>query len=328
MTSVFQPTVYNQMFFTEPQRRRRTDLDIAAGYVQDQIAITRYVDILAGVRFDSFNLKFQSDLDEDGRYAPGATRFRRIDNVWSPRFGLVMKPRENVSFYGAYSRTFLPAAGDQFTNLEGELVRGDVDPQTLAPQKFENFEIGFKAELSPRLLFTGALYQLDRSNHVLEYQEDFNLVTSTRTRGGEIGLVGNPADEWFVSLAYGRQHSAIASADESFAVGKRTPSVPRDTFSMWNRYDLSSFVDATPGTFGVGAGVVHNSSVFASPDNAVHLPGYTRLDGAIYVKLTENITGQLNIENIGGVRYYAAHRNNLITPGAPRFALFTLNAKF
>lgn len=328
MTNVFSPTVYNQMFFTEMQRRRRTDLDLAAGYVQDQIAVTQYIDILAGVRFDSFDFRLQNDLD-DGLFSPGATRYRRVDNVWSPRFGLVVKPWDGLSFYGAYSRSFLPAAGDQFTNLDGELVRGEVDPQTLAPQSFKNYEVGFKAELLPRLLLTGALYQLDRSNQVLEYREDFNLMTSTRTRGLELGLVGNPTDEWSVSLAYGHQHAVITAADESFAVGKRTPSVPLNTFAFWNRYDLSSFFDAPPGTLGVGAGVIHNSSIFASPDNAVLIPGYTRIDGAVYVKLTDNISGQLNIENISGIRYYAfAHRNNLITPGGPRSALFTVSARF
>ena len=191
-TSIFNPTVYNQMFFTQMQRRRRTDLDVASGYIQDQIAITPYIDVLAGVRFDSFNLKFTSNLNEDGAYTtgPDATHLNRVDNVWSPRFGLVVKPWDGLSLYGAYSRTFLPAAGDQFTNLEGELVRGNVDPQTLAPQSFRNIEAGFKAQVMPRLLFTGAIYQLDRNNQVLEYQEDFNLVTSTRTSGGEVALAG------------------------------------------------------------------------------------------------------------------------------------------
>ena len=29
--------------------------------------------------------------------------------------------------------------------------------------------------------------------------------------------------------------------------GKVTPNVPRNTFSFWNRYDVSSFFDAAPG---------------------------------------------------------------------------------
>lgn len=331
LTSIFWPTAFNPMYFTQPQRRRRTDLDLASGYVQDQISLTKYIDILAGVRFDSFNLRFQSNLDDNGLYVNDsfATKLRRSDNVWSPRFGLVLKPLDNLSIYGAYSRSFLPAAGDQFTNLDGELASGNINPERLAPQRFENVEAGFKADLTPRFLVSGALYQLDRANQVIEFLEDFNLVTSTRTRGAELSIVGNPTDELSMTLGYGLQHSIITKSDDPIAIGRLTPSVPRNTFSFWSRYDVSSFFDAAPGTLGVGGGVLHNSSFFASPDNAVRIPGYTRVDGAIFVRLTDNITGQLNVENIGGVRYYpTAHRNNLITPGAPRSALLTVNARF
>jgi catecholate siderophore receptor len=105
--------------------------------------------------------------------------------------------------------------------------------------------------------------------------------------------------------------------------------VPRQTFSFWNQYDLSSFVGADPGVLGVGAGVVYNSKFYAALNNAVVVPGSARVDGAIFVKLTENISGQLNVENIAGAYYYAAaHNNNNIMPGAPRAAYLTVNAKF
>ncbi len=35
------------MIFTNSNFRRHTDLDLAAGYVQDQISITKYVDVVA-----------------------------------------------------------------------------------------------------------------------------------------------------------------------------------------------------------------------------------------------------------------------------------------
>ena len=38
--------------------------------------------------------------------------------------------------------------------------------------------------------------------------------------------------------------------------------------------------------------------------------------------------GQLNVENLAGARYYVfAHNNNNITPGAPRSAYVTVNAR-
>ncbi|MGH6934973.1 MAG: TonB-dependent receptor, partial [Methylocella sp.] len=301
------PTVFNPVFFVTPNRRRHTDLDLAAGYIQDQIEITKYLDVIAGVRFDSFDLRFVEALTPQ--------RLRRVDNVWSPRFGVVVKPVEPLSLYASYTRSFLPQAGDQFNVL-------NVDAAKLAPQGFENVEIGFKAQLLPRLLFTGALYQLDRTNQLVTVGPLSNIPANTRTKGGEIGLVGNVTDEWQVALGYGHQDARIVSAQDQRATGNVVPSVPLDTFSFWNRYDMTPFL-------GVGAGVVYNAKFFPALDNAVIVPGYARVDGALFLKFSENFFGQLNVENILGAKYFAsAHNNNNISPGAPRSAFVTLTARF
>ena len=92
---------------------------------------------------------------------------------------------------------------------------------------------------------------------------------------------------------------------------------------------MSSFVGGGPGVLGVGAGVIYASSFYPSLDNRVIVPGYARVDGAVFVKVTENISGQLNIENLTGAYYHAsAHNNNNIMPGAPRSAYVTVNARF
>ena len=330
-------TVYNPVFFTNytdgATRRWTTNLNIASGYVQDQIEITKYIDILAGVRFDSFDMQFTDGVDF--RRSGG-----RVDNKWSPRFGVIVKPLEQLSFYGAYSRSFLPQAGDQFNALPSTTA-------SLAPQGFENFELGFKAQVLPSLLLTGAIYELNRSNQALTVDALRAVLGNTRTRGAELGLAGYMTDEWQVSLGYGHQDARVLSTligvptPQSIAaafdparpfqtnVGKVNPSVPRNTFSFWNRYDLSSFFGAGPGVLGVGAGVVYASSFFPALDNRVVVPGYARVDGALFVKLSENVTGQLNVENVTGAFYYAsAHNNNNIMPGAPRSAYLTVNARF
>ena len=314
-TPFWSPTVYNQVFFTNPNRRRHTDLDFAAGYVQDQIEITRYVDVVAGVRFDSFDLAFADGLN--------GQQFRRADNRWSPRVGVVVKPFEELSLYGSWSRSFLPSAGDQFNVL-------NVTTASLAPQGFENFEVGFKAQILPRLYFTGALYQLDRTNQQLTVGPIANIIGDTRTRWRR-GRAGRQRHRRVAGLARLRaiRAAAIMSAENAGAIGKVVPSVPRDTFSFWNRYDITPM-------FGVGAGVVHNASFYAAIDNAVIVPGYTRVDGAVFFNpgknffgLGEEMSAQVNIENILGATYYAAaHNNNNIMPGAPRSAYVTVSAKF
>lgn len=340
------PTIYYPMVYGDPRERRYTDLTVASGYVQDQIEITKHIDVIAGVRFDHFDLKFRG---ADYPLPPGASptgqaaeqqegeivdtlnmSIRRVDNKWSPRLGLVFKPTENLSFYGAYSRSFLPMSSDQFVVITPSLA-------ALSPQGFQNYEVGVKYQITPSLLFTAALYQLNRSNQPVTVSA-FNAVSAnTRTRGGEISLVGNVTDQWQVSLGYGLQSARVLSANnypdpsDPFLVyaGKVTPNVPRDTFSFWNKYDVSSYFGAPPGVFGLGAGVIYNAKFYPAIDNAVVVPGYARVDAAAYWRITDTISARLNVENLLGARYFAAAtNNNNIMPGAPRSAYVTVNARF
>ncbi len=342
----FSPTIYNPMVYGDPRERRYTDLDVASGYVQDQIAVTNYFDILAGVRFDHFDLTFrgadfplppgadptgQATEQAEGEIVDSLNQtIRNVTNKWSPRLGVVFKPTTDLSYYFAYSRSFLPASSDQFVVLTPSLA-------ALSPQGFENLEVGTKYQITPRLLLTGALYQLNRSNQPVTVNA-FNAVSAnTRTRGGEIGLVGYVTDEWQVSLGYGLQSGRVLNASyypnpaDPWLVysGKVTPNVPRNTYSFWNKVDVSSLFDAGAGVLGLGGGVIYNAKFYPAIDNAVVVPGYARVDAAAYVKLSERVNAQLNIENLLGARYYvAATNNNNIMPGAPRSAFVTVNAKF
>ena len=339
-TPFFAPTIYNPVAYADPQQRRQTNLLTLSGYVQDQIEITKYVDLIAGVRHDRFDLRFTgadlpiaagspaSDPDEAAIQIDG--NIHQLNARWSPRLGLVFKPTDRVSFYSSYSRSFLPAAGDQFVLLTPNL-------SALAPQGAENYEIGFKAQVLPLLYFTGALYELNRSNQPAAISSFYAVNVNTQTRGGELGLVGQVNDKWQVSLGYSHQISLVTSANAppdptdplATYVGKKAPNVPLDTFSFWNKYDASSFFDATPGVLGVGAGVVYNAKFYPELNNAVIVPGYARVDGAVFLNLSKNVSARLNVENLAGAHYYvAASANNNIMPGAPRSVYVTLSAKF
>ena len=79
----------------------------------------------------------------------------------------------------------------------------------------------------------------------------------------------------------------------------------------------------------ISLGVIHRSSMYAALDNTVLLPGFTRLDAAMFVRLNRTLRVQANIENIANVDYIAsAHNNNNILPGAPRIFRVTAIANF
>src|SRR3569623_1399470 len=158
----FDPTYFGQVdFIHHSQNNNYADgvkssdanskyrLNVSSAYAQDQIDVTRWLQLIAGARFDQFDL---TALAQNS----GITRNRTDDKI-SPRVGVIVKFFDNLSIYGAYSISYLPASGDQFSALNtGTLI--------LDPQKFENTEVGVKWNINPKLLFTSAIYDLKRTN--------------------------------------------------------------------------------------------------------------------------------------------------------------------
>src|SRR4029453_2327784 len=90
--------------------------------------------------------------------------------------------------------------------------------------------------------------------------------------------------------------------------------VPRQTFSLWNTYQLHPRV-------GAGVGLIHRSDMFATISDTVTLPGYVRADAAAFVTLRKDLRLQVNLENAFDKQYFVnADRNTNISPGIPRSA--------
>ena len=60
---------------------------------------------------------------------------------------------------------------------------------------------------------------------------------------------------------------------------------------------MSSLFDAGPGVLGAGIGVVYNAKFYPEINNAVIEPSYPRVDGALYVKLSEKVSANPNASN-------------------------------
>ena len=282
---------------------------IAAVYAQDQIRPADWLEIVAGVRFDRFS------LDIDNRNT--GVEFSRTDDLVSPRLGLILKPMPNLSLYTSYSRSYLPQAGDQFNSL-------DLTSEALKPEKFDNYEIGGKWEPVEGLLATAAVYQLDRTNTRAPGPTPGTVVLTggQRSRGIELGLERSISDRWQVSAGYAFQKAEITKTTAAAPEGREVPLVPRHQFSLWNRYDVSD-------TLGLGLGLIARSRSYASISNGVKLPGYTRVDAAVFYDLGHGIEAQLNLENLFDADYFpTAHNDNNIAPGAPRTLRATVRAGF
>jgi catecholate siderophore receptor len=288
----------------------RLRLNLAAGYLQDQIELSRYVQVVVGVRYDYFDLKYHNNRNGDD--------LRRIDNLVSPRVGVVVKPFAELSLYGSYSVSYLPSAGDQFASLTSIT-------QQVRPEKFNNYELGVKWDVRRHLSLTSAVYRLNRTNTRANDPNDPTRIIQTgsqRTNGFEIGMNGNLARAWSVAGGYAYQDAYISSATTAAVAGKQVGQVPQHTLSLWNKYQILP-------RLGAGLGIIYRSDMFATVDNTVTLAGYTRADAAVYYSLNEHWRLQGNIENLAGKRYYVnADSNTNISPGTPRAVRVGLIARF
>lgn len=279
-------------------------------YLQDQVELAPWLQLIGGVRYDRFEIRATNRLT--------ALPTTRSDAKWSPRFGLVLKPQENLSFYASFARSFLPQSGDQFSTL-------DPSYQTLAPESFRNLELGAKWDIKPALTLTLAGFQLDRANTRVADPANpgFWLLTgASRVKGIEASLAGRITPQWQISLGYTWQEGEIRSATASAPAGRTIEKLPHHQASAWTRYDLSS-------RFGLGLGVVHQSGQYATISNAVWLPGFTRLDAAVFYDVSDQFGLQLNIENLTDTTYFAsAHTDNNIQPGEPINVKLTARLKF
>jgi catecholate siderophore receptor len=278
----------------------RVTANIAATYVQDQIELSRKVQLLAGVRFDHFALEFHNNRN--------AEELSRTDNLVSPRLGIVVKPVVPLSLYGSYSVSYLPSSGDQFSSLTSIT-------QTLKPEKFTNYEVGAKWDVRRSLSLTAAAYRLDRNNTRATDPNDPRRIVQTgsqRTDGFELGLTGSISPDWRIVGGYAYQDAQVTSATINAAEGARVAQVPRNSFSLWNHYRFLP-------KWSMGIGVIHRSDMFAAIDNRVVLPGYTRADAALYFSVNERMGLQANLENVFNQRYFVnADSNDNISPGYPR----------
>ena len=285
---------------------RKSDVNVTAFYVQDQIILTPKWQAIVGLRHD----KFETDFTD----IRASQNIDVNDNLLSPRAGLIFKPVEAVSLYGNYSIAYVPRAGDQLTSITAANSSFD-------PEKFINYEIGAKWDINSNLSFTAAVYKLERENVAITDPANALstiLVDGQETKGIELSISGNITDKWSIMGGYAYQDGQITKQQGAGATailaGAELAQTPDHTFSLWNRYNIND-------TWGVALGMITRSEMYAAVPQATTstiLPGYTRFDAAIYGKFSEKLRLQVNLENLTNKEYALyAHTNNNITPGSP-----------
>ena len=284
----------------------KAEVDVFSAYIQDEIEISEKLDVIVGLRFDSFDIEVLNVLAND-------TRSRKDEEV-SPRLGLVYKPQENISLYASYSETFLPRSGEQFSDINGAANQLD-------PDEFTNLEAGLKWDLIGGVSLTAAVFEIEqRSPQVADNDPSTLEVIESETQGFEVQVQGEFSDRWFISAGYSYLDGEIVN--RTGPTGNRPRELPEHMASIWNTYRLTD-------RFGVGLGVTYQDESFIDNGNTAILPAYTRVDAAAFYDVSDAVRVQLNIENATDELYFPnAHATHQASVGAPLNARLTVSGRF
>jgi catecholate siderophore receptor len=313
--NVNDPLDFTSIVYDDITVNNSSRIDILAGYLQDQIEINQYLQFVAGLRYERFDINLR-----DRR---SSTNFGRTDNLLSPKVGIVVKPREDVSIYSSYSVSYLPSSGDQFTSLNSST-------ETLKPEELQNYEIGAKWDVTKNLNLAIAIFELNRSNTASVDPNNASVILpsgESRTRGIEIEARGKLTEKWQIISGFNHNEAEItspynSSTTSTIKAGNVLQLNPRNKFSLWNKYDFSK-------KFAAALGFISQSSQFAAADNKVRFKGFNRFDAALYYKINDSYRVQVNAENLFDREYIlSAHNNNNLQPGSTRAFKASLVADF
>ncbi|TRD12669.1 TonB-dependent siderophore receptor [Erythrobacter insulae] len=284
----------------------QVEIDVLSIYIQDEIKLTDWLNLVVGGRFDSFDIEVLN-------VPAGELRTRR-DEEFSPRGGLILKPAENVSIYASYSQSFLPRSGEQFDNING-------DNDALEPDTFTNLEAGLKWDFAQGLSLTTAIFEIEQSSPQPSDNDPETLdVIDSRVQGFELQLQGEITNGWSISAGYSFLDGE--QVNRTGPTGLRPRELPENMFSIWNNIEVTD-------RLGVGFGLTHQDESFIDNSNTAVLPAYTRIDAAAYYDISDRFRVQVNIENVTDTLYFPnSHAAHQASVGAPLNARFALTGRF
>ena len=292
------------MTFSDINDRNEAEVQVMSFYVQDQIEVNQYVDILLGARFDSFEIDVTDTEDPTDPISRS-----RTDEEISPRLGLIVKPQENISLYASYSESFLPRSGGQYASLSN-------DTEQLDPDIFEQAEIGLKWDFLDGLSLTAAYFENEQTRtQRTQDDEGFETARGLKVDGFEVQLQGQVTDYWFVSAGYSNLSGETSS-------GAEPRELPEQTFSVWNNFEVSD-------KLGFGIGATYQDEALISDGSTRKLPSFTRIDAAAFYNVSDDLRIQLNVENLTDEVYFpSSHSTHQATVGAPLNAKVTISGRF
>jgi catecholate siderophore receptor len=339
-------------------------IDTIALYAYDTIELSDRWELTGGLRGERYEVEIDSRTV--GGDPLGPDQYDVSDTTLAGKLGLVFKPVEHGSIYGAVSMSALPP-GSYLSNPDISRTGDGAFPglagqnnEEAKTQKAVNYELGVKWNfLDNRLNASAAIFRTERRNVAITGSENPGDPATLQgygkqiVQGLELSLAGEIREGWnawggILFLDSERKHSAelderrrnanpgdFTSDFGSFTStsGDELSFTPDITASVWTSYAFTSGLT-------VGGGIQHVADSWAGrPDDADRiipnglfgkLPGYTVLNLMASYSVSENLLLRLNIDNVTD-ELYAVSSNwsaQRVFTGAPRSYLLTADLRF
>lgn len=320
-TPLLDPDPYQAAAAPAGRTRGVTTAYSAAAYVIETAHIGNWVDLIGGVRFDRFAAHYRPEALIAGVPAGSLVPLDHVDQVWSPRGSIVVKPGEHARLYLSYGTSFSPSA---------EALSLNTRTANLDPVIARSIEAGAKFDwLGGRLTGTAAVFRTQIDNAQVtdpDHPTSIVLAGNQRVTGFELGLSGRITPHWEITAGYTHLNGKTIKSSDPTTVGKSLANVAPDALNLWTEYEISDHIEA-----GIGGNVVGRR--YADFAQAASLPGYATVDVMAAWTVNTHLTLRLNVNNLFDKlayvnSYYASANENHVIPAPGRTALLTAAVRF
>ncbi|WP_185285929.1 TonB-dependent siderophore receptor [Chryseobacterium indologenes] len=249
------------------------------------------------------------------------------------RFGITYSLTDHLNLYGTYLTGYQPQSNTVTLMPNTSSLSGSESAARFKPLTSDLKELGIKAQLSGKISLNIAVYEINQRNILINANnpsEPDELVQrgADRSRGFEAELTGYILPQWHIYGGYSCIDAKILDDTNPDLVGKRKENTSKHSVNVWTRYNFSA-INAVK-DFGVGIGVLYQSSKVPWFTRSFEIPAYTTIDAAIYYSPpSSHIQLSFNLNNITNRVYWIGAQNYLrLFPGAPRNYLLTATYKF
>lgn len=294
-----------------------TQIDDVGYYLFEHAKYQDWLHVLAGVR--------KSDYTESN-ITTNTDTFHATPTPIS--YGVVLKPKSWLSFYGTYIEGLESTAAAPITAANA----GVVLPAATSKQT----EGGIKIEPLRGLLFQAAYFNIDRASTYVNASNVYVEDGRARYRGTELSLTGEitPQLSIYASglILDAKQISGAATVISGTtvvptAVGKEIDNTPKQTWSVSGEYRFGSLapgLSVTAGAYYIGPRAVNNL-------DQAYVPGYTLFDAGFAFEKdlwSRPWTFRLNADNLANKRYWASTSTLYLAEGPPSVIKFSLETRF